>query len=100
MEEHLSEEELSVPFIANKLSMSPRQYYRRFKEISNLSPGDFIKGFRLERAAYLLRTTDWPIQKIIIEVGFRSRSYFYKEFIARFGITPKSQQQQNSDDNE
>ena len=100
LEEHLSEEELSVPFIANKLSMSPRQYYRRFKEISNLSPGDFIKGFRLERAAYLLRTTDWPIQKIIIEVGFRSRSYFYKEFIARFGITPKSQQQQNSDDNE
>ena len=71
------------------MNISPRQYYRRFKEISGLSPTDFIKNYRIEKAAALLLETDWPILKVISEVGIQSRSYFYKEFASRYGVTPK-----------
>lgn len=96
--DNLSNDELGVPYIANCMSISPRQFYRRFKDISDLSPGDFIKNYRLDKAARLLQTTDWPIQKVITEVGFLSRSYFHREFTARFGTTPKGHQRQNPTD--
>lgn len=42
----------------------------------------------MEKAAFLLQTTDLSIQEVIEKVGISSRSYFYKEFAARFGVTP------------
>ncbi len=90
LDENLDKEDLSTAFIAEQMHISPRQYYRRFKEISSLSPTDFIKSYRIEKAAALLLETDWPILKVISEVGIQSRSYFYKEFSSRYGVTPKA----------
>ena len=89
LDDNLDKEDLSTAFIAEQMNISPRQYYRRFKEISGLSPTDFIKNYRIEKAAALLLETDWPILKVISEVGIQSRSYFYKEFASRYGVTPK-----------
>lgn len=88
IDENLDNENLTTTFISGQMSISPRQYYRRFNEICNVSPGDFIKMYRLEKAAILLSETDWPVQRVITEVGIHSRSYFHKEFTARFGVTP------------
>ena len=90
LDDNLDKEDLGTAFIAEQMNISPRQYYRRFKEISSLSSTDFIKNYRLEKAAGLLLETDWPIQKVISEVGIQSRSYFYKEFASRYGVTPKA----------
>ena len=35
----------------------------------------------------------------MFDVGISSRSYFYREFSARFGVTPKEYKQQNGKDN-
>lgn len=93
LDENLNKEELNTAFIADRMNISPRQYYRKFKGISSLSPTDFIKNYRIERAATLLLETDWSIQKVIDEVGIQSRSYFYKEFASRYGMTPKAYRQ-------
>lgn len=90
LDAHLDKDDLSTAFIAEQMNISPRQYYRKFKEISGLSSTDFIKNYRMEKAAGLLLETDWPIQKVISEVGIQSRSYFYKEFASRYGVTPKT----------
>ena len=90
LDKNLDKEDLSTAFIAEQMNISPRQYYRKFKEISSLSPTDFIRNYRIEKAACLLADTDWPIQKVISEVGIQSRSYFYKEFASRYGVTPKN----------
>lgn len=71
------------------MAMSPRQFYRKFKEISDVAPGDLIKSYRMEKAARLLLNNDMSIQDVITDVGIASRSYFYKEFTRRFGMTPK-----------
>lgn len=90
VENNLDNEELGIPFIASELHMSTRQFYRRFNDMSaDISPNEFIKQCRLEKAADLLRNTNLSIWEIISVIGINSRSYFYKEFIKKFGCTPK-----------
>ena len=62
--------------------------------ISNTAPGDLIKSYRMEKAARLLLDEELSIQDVIMEVGISSRSYFYKEFTRRFGMTPKDYREQ------
>lgn len=89
VEQNLEEEELGSTLIADRMAMSPRQFYRKFKEISPIAPSDLIKNYRMEKAARLLREEDLSIQDVIASVGISSRSYFYKEFARKFGMTPK-----------
>ena len=94
IEQNLDQEELGSTLIADRMAMSPRQFYRKFKEISNAAPSDLIKSYRMEKAARLLQNEELSIQDVIAEVGISSRSYFYKEFTRRFGMTPKDYREQ------
>lgn len=94
IEQNLDQEDLGSTLIADRMAMSPRQFYRKFKEISPLSPSDLIKNYRMEKAARLLREEDISIQNVITDVGIASRSYFYKEFARKFGMTPKDYREQ------
>lgn len=94
IEQNLEEEELGSTLIADRMAMSPRQFYRKFKEISSIAPGDLIKNYRMEKAARLLREEDISIQDVIADVGIASRSYFYKEFARKYGMTPKDYREQ------
>lgn len=90
IENNIDSESLDIPFIASQFNTSTRQFYRKFNDMSiDISPNEFIKICRLEKSAYLLKTTDKSIQDILVEVGMNSRSYFYKEFTKRFGLSPK-----------
>lgn len=89
IELNLEQEDLGSTLIADRMAMSPRQFYRKFKEISQIAPGDLIKNYRLEKAARLLRAGELSIQDVIADVGISSRSYFYKEFSKKYGMTPK-----------
>ena len=95
IEQNLEEEELGPTLIADRMAMSPRQFYRKFKEISPIAPSDLIKNYRMEKAARLLREEDLSIQDVIADVGISSRSYFYKEFARKFGMTPKDYREQH-----
>lgn len=89
VEQNLDKEDLGSTFIADRMAMSPRQFYRKLKEISGMSPSDLIKNYRMEKAARLLSNEELSIQDVISDVGIASRSYFYKEFTRKFGVTPK-----------
>ena len=62
------------------MHISPRQFSRKFKDLSGITPSDFIKKYRMEKAAQLLLETDMSIQEVIESIGISSRPYFYKEF--------------------
>lgn len=88
IKENLENEILRPELIAEKLDMNTRSLYRRFKKISPLSPAEFIKDYRLAYAAQLLVTTTLNVQEIIYKVGISNKSYFYREFAAKYGQTP------------
>ena len=89
IQENLDKETLRPEWLAGQLGLSPRNLYRRFKKISPLSPSDFIKDYRFTYAARLLVTTNLSIQEIIYKVGISNKSYFYREFSAKYQQTPK-----------
>ncbi len=87
--ENLDKENLRPELIAEKLGMNTRSLYRRFMKISPLTPIEFIKDYRFTYAAQLLVTTNLNVQEIIYKVGISSKSYFYREFAAKYNQTPK-----------
>ena len=86
--DNITREDLGTALIADRLAMTPRSFYRRFRSISNITPGALIKIYRLEMASRLLLDENKQILDVLAEVGISSRSYFYKEFTERFGMTP------------
>lgn len=95
IEQNLYKDDLGSTYIAGCMAMSPRQFYRKFKEITNITPGTLVKSYRMEKAAKLLLDEEYSIQDVISMVGFSSRSYFYKEFALKFGMTPKNYREQH-----
>lgn len=88
IERNLSNPNLSVEELGDKIGMSRVQLYRKTKALTGYSPNELIRITRLKKAATLLASTGKTIAEITYEVGFSTPSYFtkcYKEF---FGENP------------
>jgi len=92
---HIDDNDLSAEQIALHLKTGSRNLYRKFKEVGEVSPNDFIKNHRIHYAAKLLLTTSLTVQEIIYRCGFTNRSHFYKEFSKRYNTTPKEYRSAN-----
>lgn len=90
IEENLADELFSVDGLAEHLGISRSSLHRKIKGTTNMTPNDYIRLIRLERAAqYLKNGEDMSISEISYKVGFSSPSYFTKCFKAHFGILPR-----------
>jgi len=65
------------------------QLYRKFKSVRGLSANEFIRAYRIKKAALLLRETDLNVSEILYTIGFTNRSYFAKCFKKSFDMSPK-----------
>lgn len=86
--EHVSNENLSPEFIESYLGQSKASFYRKFRELTDMTPSEYIKSARLKYAAKLLRTTKMTVSEIIYKSGFSNKSYFYREFKDAFNCSP------------
>lgn len=81
--------ELNVKNLADMLYMSRSGLHRKVKQITSLSPIEFIKLIRLKKAAELIQEGEYQIAEVCFMVGINSPSYFGKMFFQQFGMTPK-----------
>lgn len=88
VETHLSNTQLSVENIAEAVTMSRSQLYRKVKALTGLNVNEFIRQIRLERAKKLLTNGDININEVSFKVGFSSASYFSKCYKEHFGVSP------------
>ncbi|NLI36627.1 MAG: helix-turn-helix transcriptional regulator, partial [Bacteroidales bacterium] len=88
IKEHISDENLSAEMIEQFLGQSKASFYRKFKDLLDKTPSEYIKNVRLEYAAKLLRTTKMTVSEIIYKSGFSNKSYFYREFKGVYGCSP------------
>ena len=79
---------VSIPDIANSLAMSERQISRKIKNTLDMTPSEYLRRFRLEKAKQLLREGSGATNTAF-DVGFSSASYFAKCFKAQYGVSPK-----------
>lgn len=81
-------ESITVKSLAELVNMSSSHFSRIFKQQTGFSPYDYILISRLNRAKYLLQTTNMTIASIAYEVGFNSESNFIYFFTENEGISP------------
>ncbi|MBQ9134146.1 MAG: helix-turn-helix domain-containing protein [Clostridia bacterium] len=86
--EHLSDEELSVPEIADSVNMSESYFRRLFDEVYSVSPVQYINTLRINHAKELIRCTDESFTAIAAKVGFSNVYYFSRMFKKKAGCTP------------
>ncbi len=81
-------EELDVAALAEIACVSKAHFIRTFKATFGETPHRYLQRRRVERAMYLLRTTDTDITDICMNVGFSSLGTFSRTFTEIVGETP------------
>src|SRR5256714_12208993 len=79
---------MSVEILARRASLSPRQFFRRFKEQFGTSPAMFVETLRLNEARRRLTAGEPSIDNVAESVGFQGRDSFRRAFTRRFRVTP------------
>ena len=97
MEDNLSNPAFNVNRLCEELHMSRSTLYRKMKVVTDSAGNDFIKQYRLNKAAELLSDKTWPVADIAAMVGFNSVSYFSRCFRAQFGVSPKDYKPDNGE---
>ena len=80
LEKNLDNESLDIDMICRNLSTSSSQLYRKLKNITGLSPNEFVRTYRLKKAASLPTESSQHISKIAWKVGFNTSLFFCKCF--------------------
>lgn len=88
IEENYSDPDFSIEKGSEKLGLSRVHLYRKVKELSGITPTDFLRNYRLKRASALLRQRSGTISEVAFATGFGSPAYFSKCFKAVYNITP------------
>ena len=86
--ENISNPDLSVEIIADKVGISRVHFYRKMKDLTGQAPRDFLKYVRLKEAGRLLKEKKMDITGVSIAVGFKSLSAFSTNFKALYGLSP------------
>lgn len=87
MDRKLDAPELTVDYLAKICNMSRSTLNRKLRALLDISPNDFIRQYRLQKASVLLKQGQ-DISAVAYRVGFSSPSYFTQCFREQFGITP------------
>lgn len=81
-------EAVTVRDMAREAGLSRGHFSQRFKAAFGESPHQYLLSRRLERAASLLRMTDWSVARICVAVGLSSVGSFTVSFGRMYSKTP------------
>ena len=79
---------LSIEDLASLTNCGLTTFKRKFKEVYETSPANYIKNKRLEKASKLLKISDSSISDISFECAFNDLAHFSNSFKAKFNLTP------------
>ena len=84
----MGEPDFNVDTLAAQLKMGRTKFYGKMKELTGMSPNNYLQTERLKRAADLLIEGDLNVTEISYKVGFQTPAYFYKCFKEKYGVAP------------
>lgn len=87
-EKNLYNLDFDLETFAKEMFLSRSQLHRKMIAITGQAPGEFVRIFRLKKAAQLLLEKKLSVTQIALEVGFNSPSHFTKAFQQYFNCLP------------
>lgn len=86
---HIDDITYNVARLAEAASMSERQLYRYIRQMTGLTPANFIKEIRMQKAMELIQKRVYKrTSQLSYAVGFQQPAYFSSVFKKRFGRLP------------
>ncbi len=96
MHENVDNFELNIDFLSSELGMSRTVFFNKLKSLTGLSPVEFVREVRFERAAEYIKTSQLSVSEISYKVGIEDPRYFSRCFKQKFGLTPSEYRQKES----
>lgn len=88
IDNNLNNPKFSVVDLSQHLAMSRGALYTKIFELTGLPPVEFIRSYKLDRAAVLLLKSDLTVAQIAYEAGFTTPHYFSRSFKDKFNMLP------------
>jgi len=87
---------LNIDIIAAQFGIGRTNFYRKVRELTGISPNDYLRKCRMERAAELLLSSELPVNDVCAQVGIPDAQYFSRVFKAHFGVSPTVYREQHN----
>ncbi|TFF37532.1 hybrid sensor histidine kinase/response regulator transcription factor [Mucilaginibacter psychrotolerans] len=88
IEKNLTKPKFSIVDLSEHLGMSRGALYNKIFALTGQPPVEFIRSYKLDRAAFLLLKSDMTVSQIAYEAGFGTPHYFSKSFKNKFDVLP------------
>lgn len=82
--------EVPLTEMATHVNLSPSRLRHLFKAETGMSPAQYRKLLRMQRAKELIEATFLNIKEVMTSVGLSDKSHFVRDFRKAYGMTPTS----------
>jgi AraC-like DNA-binding protein/quercetin dioxygenase-like cupin family protein len=80
---------ISMKHLISLFDHTTDYFNRLIKHYTGLTYSKFLQNMRLERAEYLLKTTNDRVEDVARQVGYENLGYFYRIFYEKYHATPR-----------
>ncbi|MGN0220955.1 MAG: two-component regulator propeller domain-containing protein [Prevotella sp.] len=88
LETRISDASLRIEDLADAVHLGRSVFYGKIKSIVGMTPVDFLRHIRMQRAGELIRRSNYSFSQIAYEVGYSDPKYFSKCFKKETGMSP------------
>jgi len=88
LEANITNPDYSIDQLCLSMKISRSTFYNKIKGLTNHTPNDFVRIFRLNKAAQLLKNGEHNVNEVADLTGFADTKYFSTIFKKHFGVSP------------
>ncbi len=97
IEKNIADSNFGVQELASEMGLSTAHFYRRLKQLTGQIPNVYLRNFRLQRAAEIMKANKGlNVTEIMYQIGIESNSYFSSSFKKLHGVTPSAYLKKNT----
>lgn len=80
--------DVDIEALASSVNLSASRLRHLFKDETGLTPAQYLKRLRLERARELMEGSFLRLKEVLPQVGITDESHFVRDFKAMHGLPP------------
>ena len=90
IERNLFSKDMNVSLLCSELNVGKTSLTAKIKEVTGMTPREFIEDVRLKHAAEMLKDNVYRIAEISDNLAFSNPNYFSQRFKKKYGVSPRS----------
>ena len=81
---------MNVSLLCSELNVGKTSLTAKIKEVTGMTPREFIEDVRLKHAAEMLKDNVYRIAEISDNLAFSNPNYFSQRFKRKYGVSPRN----------